>query len=71
MIGKIQKLCHLYNLFVLFAVVELKFNKESTARHQLLWKQHVVRTYDVDKPAERTLFVVNVPPYVTEVRVRI
>ncbi|XP_037782171.1 ribosomal RNA-processing protein 7 homolog A-like [Penaeus monodon] len=49
-----------------FKVVELKFNKESTARHQLLWKQHVVRTYDMDKPAERTLFVVNVPPYVTE-----
>lgn len=57
------------NFFVLFTVVELGFSKESKAKHQLLWKQHVVKTYDLDKPAERTLFVVNVPPYVTEVRV--
>ncbi|ROT71846.1 putative ribosomal RNA-processing protein 7-like A [Penaeus vannamei] len=49
-----------------FRVVELGFSKESKAKHQLLWKQHVVKTYDLDKPAERTLFVVNVPPYVTE-----
>ncbi|XP_069982322.1 ribosomal RNA-processing protein 7 homolog A [Penaeus vannamei] len=50
-----------------FRVVELGFSKESKAKHQLLWKQHVVKTYDLDKPAERTLFVVNVPPYVTEI----
>ncbi|XP_042857343.1 ribosomal RNA-processing protein 7 homolog A-like isoform X2 [Penaeus japonicus] len=47
-------------------VVEIKFHKESKTTHQLLWKQHIVRTYDEHKPAERTLFVVNVPPYATE-----
>ncbi|XP_063848001.1 ribosomal RNA-processing protein 7 homolog A-like isoform X1 [Scylla paramamosain] len=46
-----------------FKVVVLKFSKESKTGHQLLWKQHSVRTHSDAKPVNRTLFVVNVPPY--------
>lgn len=49
-----------------FKVVVLKFSQESKAGHQLLWKQHSVRTHSDAKPVDRTLFVVNVPPYCDE-----
>ncbi|KAG7174965.1 Ribosomal RNA-processing protein 7 A-like [Homarus americanus] len=49
-----------------FKVVGLKFKEESKGIHQLLWKQHSVRTFNAAKPVERTLFVVNVPPYCTK-----
>ncbi len=49
-------------------VVGLQFRAESKAAHQLLFKQHSVRTHSDTKPPDRTLFIVNVPPYCTEVR---
>lgn len=49
-----------------FQVVGLRFRAESKAAHQLLFKQHSVRTHSDSKPPDRTLFIVNVPPYCTE-----
>nr|XP_053648086.1 ribosomal RNA-processing protein 7 homolog A-like [Cherax quadricarinatus] len=49
-----------------FKVVGLKFCEESKGVHQLLWKKHTVRIHSECKPPDRTLFVVNVPPYCTE-----
>ncbi|XP_045128457.1 ribosomal RNA-processing protein 7 homolog A-like [Portunus trituberculatus] len=46
-----------------FKVMVLKFSQESKVGHQLLWKQHTVRTHSDAKPVGRTLFVINVPPY--------
>ncbi|KAK3859689.1 hypothetical protein Pcinc_014775 [Petrolisthes cinctipes] len=48
-----------------FKVVGLKYDNESKGVHQLLWKPHRVKMYSEYKPAECTLFVVNVPPYCT------
>lgn len=55
------------NLSFCFSVVCLKFSEESKGIHQLLWKKHSVRSYCNKKPPDRTLFVVNVPPYCTKV----
>ncbi|XP_045616917.2 ribosomal RNA-processing protein 7 homolog A isoform X1 [Procambarus clarkii] len=49
-----------------FRVVGLKFSEENKGVHQLLWKQHTIRTHSELKPTDRTLFVVNVPPYCTK-----
>ncbi|KAF5275842.1 hypothetical protein FQR65_LT04080, partial [Abscondita terminalis] len=38
----------------------------NSATHELFAKEHVVRNHTPDKPPERTLFVLNVPPYLTE-----
>ncbi|XP_067129576.1 ribosomal RNA-processing protein 7 homolog A [Centruroides vittatus] len=46
-----------------FRVVPLKVNETSIAIHYLFYKQHRVREQLESKPIDRTLFVVNVPPY--------
>ncbi|KAK6996578.1 Ribosomal RNA-processing protein 7 A [Halocaridina rubra] len=53
-----------------FKIMRLKFSEESKAAHQILWKRHSVRTYCESKPPDRTLFVVNLPPYCTEASIR-
>ena len=50
-----------------FAVVPVKFSEASSACHYLYIKEHVVREANPHKPRERTIFVLNVPPYCTEV----
>lgn len=38
----------------------------TTSQHTIFIKEHTIRKEDPDKPAKRTLFVLNVPPYITE-----
>ncbi|XP_076068813.1 ribosomal RNA-processing protein 7 homolog A [Oratosquilla oratoria] len=49
-----------------FKVLCVKFNERSKICHQILFKQHKVRTQNVQKPPDRTLFLINVPPYCNE-----
>ncbi|KAK9707653.1 Ribosomal RNA-processing protein 7 (RRP7) C-terminal domain [Popillia japonica] len=49
-----------------FKVLRCTFSEESTAQHQLFVKEHSVRNQTADKPAGKTLFVINVPPYATK-----
>lgn len=39
--------------------------------HELFVKEHVVRNYTPDKPSKQTLFVLNVPPYISETCLRL
>ncbi|XP_071107516.1 ribosomal RNA-processing protein 7 homolog A-like [Haliotis cracherodii] len=48
-----------------FTVVPLKFSEDKTA-HCLYLKEHSVRENDSSHPRNRTLFVLNVPPYCNE-----
>jgi hypothetical protein len=45
----------------------VKFNAESTTQHWLFYKEHSVREKNASKPPNRTLFIINVPPYCNEV----
>lgn len=49
-----------------FTVVPVKYNDQSLVSHYLYVKQHSVREADNSRPSNRTLFVLNIPPYVTE-----
>ncbi|KAK3914889.1 Ribosomal RNA-processing protein 7-like protein A [Frankliniella fusca] len=49
-----------------FKVLGLKFKPESSAQHMVFVKQHAVREKHPEKPTDRTLFMLNVPPYCTE-----
>ncbi|XP_023017073.1 ribosomal RNA-processing protein 7 homolog A [Leptinotarsa decemlineata] len=49
-----------------FKVLRLIFSAESTSSHDILIKEHSIRTKDESKPLGQTLFVLNVPPYATE-----
>ncbi|XP_030750451.1 ribosomal RNA-processing protein 7 homolog A [Sitophilus oryzae] len=50
-----------------FKVVKFKYSKESSSSHNLFIKEHSLRVQEDDKPPGRTLFVINIPPYITEV----
>ncbi|MCJ8749364.1 hypothetical protein PDJAM_G00175530 [Pangasius djambal] len=50
-----------------FTVLSLKFRSNSTAQHQLCVKEHRVRAQASEhRPPDRTLFVLNVPPYCSQ-----
>jgi len=49
-----------------FKVLPVQFSAESASVHCLYYKQHAVRATIPEKPTDRTLFVVNVPPYMDE-----
>lgn len=49
-----------------FKAFRVKFNAESTTQHWLYYKEHSVREKNASKPPNRTLFIVNVPPYCNE-----
>ncbi|XP_008282751.1 ribosomal RNA-processing protein 7 homolog A [Stegastes partitus] len=50
-----------------FAVLPLQFSSDSTARHSLYVKEHKVRAETSShRPLDRTLFVLNIPPYCSE-----
>lgn len=53
-------------MFFLFAVIKIQPSKNSGAIHDLFVKEHSVRQKTVDRPTGRTLFVLNVPPYVNK-----
>ncbi|XP_007560317.1 ribosomal RNA-processing protein 7 homolog A-like [Poecilia formosa] len=47
-----------------FAVLPLQFSPDSAARHSLYVKEHKVRAEKTSyRPLDRTLFVLNIPPY--------
>eukprot|EP00057_Strongylocentrotus_purpuratus_P009405 XP_011663879.1 PREDICTED: ribosomal RNA-processing protein 7 homolog A [Strongylocentrotus purpuratus] len=47
-------------------IVPVKFSEKSSAGHMLYYKEHSVKESEDTKPTDRTLFVVNVPPYCNE-----
>ncbi|XP_028175262.1 ribosomal RNA-processing protein 7 homolog A [Ostrinia nubilalis] len=49
-----------------FKALELKLTEDSVSPHTIYIKEHAVREHTADKPSGRTLFVVNLPPYVDE-----
>ncbi|XP_053577307.1 ribosomal RNA-processing protein 7 homolog A [Bombina bombina] len=50
-----------------YTAVPLKFSEERRTHHYLYVKEHKVREdLDPARPQDRTLFVINVPPYCTE-----
>lgn len=53
-------------LLIIFVALPLQFSSSSTSFHSLYMKEHSVRVNDETKPIGQTLFVINVPPYVTE-----
>ncbi|KAK9876749.1 hypothetical protein WA026_014987 [Henosepilachna vigintioctopunctata] len=48
-----------------FKVIHFKFSSEDDP-YEIFIKEHTSRNYEDDKPMGRTLFVVNIPPYVDE-----
>jgi len=56
----------IYCVYILTAF-PVKFSAESTTQHWLFYKEHSVREKNASKPANRTLFIINVPPYCSEV----
>lgn len=50
------------------SVLTLQFNSDSAAQHNLYVKEHKVRAEKSShRPMDRTLFVLNIPPYCSEV----
>ncbi|XP_070837408.1 ribosomal RNA-processing protein 7 homolog A [Chaetodon trifascialis] len=50
-----------------FTVLSLQFSSESVAQHKLYVKEHKVRAEKSShRPLDRTLFVLNIPPYCSE-----
>lgn len=52
--------------FLSISALELKLTEDSTSPHTIYLKEHAVREHTPDKPSGRTLFIVNLPPYVDE-----
>ncbi|XP_029041421.2 ribosomal RNA-processing protein 7 homolog A [Osmia bicornis bicornis] len=48
-----------------FRTLWIQFNRKNTDKHQLFLKEHSIRNQLPEHPKGRTLFVLNVPPYVT------
>ncbi|KAJ8687755.1 hypothetical protein QAD02_023549 [Eretmocerus hayati] len=53
-----------------FNTIWIRFDAESSDRHQLFIKEHSVRNQDPKYPKGETLFVVNIPPYATAVSLK-
>ncbi|XP_040918924.1 ribosomal RNA-processing protein 7 homolog A [Toxotes jaculatrix] len=54
-----------------FTVLSLQFSSDSAAQHKLYVKEHKVRAErSSHRPLDRTLFVLNIPPYCSEAVVR-
>eukprot|EP00088_Acartia_fossae_P043181 TRINITY_DN4545_c0_g1_i1.p1 TRINITY_DN4545_c0_g1~~TRINITY_DN4545_c0_g1_i1.p1 ORF type:complete len:284 (-),score=68.88 TRINITY_DN4545_c0_g1_i1:64-915(-) len=49
-----------------FQSIRLKFRAENEHGHQLFFKPHSVRVLEPTKPADRTLFCANIPPWATK-----
>ncbi|KOX70530.1 Ribosomal RNA-processing protein 7 like protein A [Melipona quadrifasciata] len=48
-----------------FKTLWLRFDKEIADKHQLFFKEHSIRNQDSKYPKGRTLFMLNIPPYIT------
>jgi len=51
-----------------FRTMRLKFDDNCASNHVLYFKKHNVREEESTAPTDKTLFVVNVPPYCDKVR---
>ncbi|CAH3190856.1 unnamed protein product [Porites evermanni] len=49
-----------------FRTICVKFNEKCSSYHFLFCKRHSTRDEDAKKPPDKTLFVVNIPPYCTK-----
>ncbi|KAJ0178040.1 hypothetical protein K1T71_005863 [Dendrolimus kikuchii] len=49
-----------------FKALELKLNVDSRSPHTIYFTEHSVREHTSDRPSGKTLFIVNIPPYVDE-----
>lgn len=47
------------------AALWVRFDADSSDKHQLFFKEHSVRNQEPEYPRNQTLFVLNVPPYAT------
>lgn len=52
--------------YFLFLVLKLYTSKDSAIAHNIFIKEHAVRQITPEKPAGKTLFVLNIPPYITK-----
>ena len=50
-----------------FHTICVKSNEKCVSYHYLYYKKHETREKDESKPQDKTLFVVNIPPYCTKV----
>ncbi|XP_071556188.1 ribosomal RNA-processing protein 7 homolog A [Temnothorax nylanderi] len=48
-----------------FKTLWIRFDADSSDKHQLFFKEHSVRNQEPEYPRNRTLFVLNIPPYAT------
>ncbi|XP_033323372.2 ribosomal RNA-processing protein 7 homolog A [Megalopta genalis] len=48
-----------------FKTLWIQFDEENVDKHQLFFKQHSIRNQLPEHPRGKTLFVLNIPPYVT------
>ncbi|XP_070152857.1 ribosomal RNA-processing protein 7 homolog A [Polyergus mexicanus] len=48
-----------------FKTLWIRFDADSSDKHQLFFKEHSVRNQEPEYPRNQTLFVLNVPPYAT------
>lgn len=48
-----------------FRVLKVKFRENCKSSHDVFFKPHSVRSDEICKPADRTLFVANIPPWAT------
>ncbi|XP_029167970.1 ribosomal RNA-processing protein 7 homolog A [Nylanderia fulva] len=48
-----------------FKTLWMRFNADSSDKHQLFFKEHSVRNQEPEYPRNKTLFVLNIPPYAT------
>ncbi|XP_072764535.1 ribosomal RNA-processing protein 7 homolog A [Anoplolepis gracilipes] len=48
-----------------FKTLWIRFDADSSEKHQLFFKEHSVRNQEPEYPRNQTLFVLNVPPYAT------
>ncbi|XP_022915757.1 ribosomal RNA-processing protein 7 homolog A [Onthophagus taurus] len=48
-----------------YKIITCKYSTDSVASHDLFVKEHKVRNHTPEKPAGKTLFILNVPPYAT------
>ena len=53
-----------------FETIRVKFDENTEAYHVMYLKCHSVREVDKRTPNDRTLFVLNVPPYCTKTGLR-
>ena len=68
----IEGYCSLFNMATKttisgFETIRVKFDINSDAHHVMYLKSHSVREEDKRTPNDKTLFVLNVPPYCTKV----